>query len=193
MSRSIAVRTLTRSTLIAVALLIATNTPLSAHGGGVIRLASPQVAVGGELAVTGEKLDKNASLRLEFRGILDNYPVGQVKTDAAGKFRLRIVLPPHVPAGVYTLVAVAADGDVAARTTVTVGGAASAAGSDSGAMPGMGGHGTQQMSGMHATAEMMVLQVSTSGGEWAVIAAFILLALGGGVALLRRAAATSHG
>lgn len=188
MSNSIAVRTFLQSAVIAVALVIATSSPLSAHGGGVIRLASPQVGIGGELALSGEKMDKGASLRLELRGILDNYPVGEVKTDAAGKFEMRIALPPRVPAGVYTLVAIGGHGDVAARTTVTVGQAGANA-----TMPGMGDHGMRQMPGMQGSAEMMPLQINTSPREWTVIAAVILLAFGGSVALLRRAVSTSHG
>ncbi|MGI9091108.1 MAG: hypothetical protein ACR2GG_08400 [Gemmatimonadaceae bacterium] len=179
--------------VLAFALLLAGRTQAFAHGGGIIRLASNQVAVGGTIALSGEKLEKNANIKLELRGILDNYPVGEVKTDTAGNFKMSIVLPPHVPAGTYTLAAIAADGDVSARANITVGaptgGAAGGPVAAMSDMPGMGEHGTQQMPGMHATDEMMQLQRTTSPGEWAVIWAFIILTAAGGAALLRKAAA----
>lgn len=173
----------------AAALLFTANATAFAHGGGVIRLASKQVAVGGTLVLTGEKLEKNSDLKLELRGTLDNYPVGEVRTDTAGRFKMSIVLPPHVPAGSYMLAAIAADGDVAARTDLVVGAASTAMG-EMGGMPGMAGHGTQEMPGTHATDEMMVLNRTTTPGEWMVIAAFILLTVGGGAMLLSKSAAT---
>lgn len=185
------------ATLCAAALLLAMSTSAFAHPtGGVISLASNQVAVGGTLGLTGEKLEKNSNIKLELRGTLDNYPVGEVKTDTAGKFQMSIVLPPHVPAGAYTLVAIAADGDVTARADLTVGTLTGAAGSGPvtgmQGMPGMG-HGTQEMPGMHATDEMMALKRTTSGGEWAFIAAFIIVTFASGAVLLRKAASMRHG
>lgn len=184
------------ATLGAAALLLAMSTSAFAHPtGGVISLASSQVAVGGTLGLSGEKLEKNSNIRLELRGILDNYPVGEVKTDTAGKFQMSIVLPPHVPAGAYTLVAVAADGDVAARADLTVGTLTGGAGSGPvTGMQGMSGmNGTQGMPGMHATDEMMALKRTTSGGEWAFIVAFIIVMFAGGAVLLRKAASMRHG
>ena len=177
-----------------LALLAVTSAPAFAHGGGVIRVRAAQVPVGGTIAVSGEKLEKNATLRLELRGTLDNYPIGDAKTDTAGKFSLSVPLPAHVPGGVYSLVAIGPDGDVDARVDLTVGGAATE-GTGVGNMPGMPamaampgmGHGTQEMSGMHATDEMMVLRRTTSPGEWIIIAVFIVAAFAGGAILLRKA------
>lgn len=177
------------------ALMLAGSTPAFAHGGGVIRLASNHVAVGGKIALIGQKLDKKSNIRLELRGVLDNYPVGEVLTDTAGKFQMRLVLPPHVPAGVYSLVAIAADGDVAARADLTVGMPTGGAGSGPAtAMPGMPGmgQGTQEMPGVHATEEMMSLHRSTSPAEVIVIAVFILASFAGAVLLLRKAAKANH-
>ena len=188
----IAARTLALLTTL-VTLLTLTSTPAFAHGGGVIRLASPQAPVGGTLALSGEKLEKNSTFKLELRGTLDNYPIGDAKTDTAGKFRMSIALPAHVPAGVYSLVAVGPDGDVDARVDLTIAGAA---GSGAGGMAGMSGmasmgQGTQEMSGMHATDEMMAIERTTTAGEWVVIWVLILAALGGGAVLLRKAARQS--
>lgn len=155
--------------------------PAYPHGGGVIRVAPKQVAVGGTIAVTGEKLEKNADLRIELRGILDNYPAGRVRTDASGRLSASLTIPPAVPIGAYTLAAIAADGDVAARTDLAVGPAADIAAAKQG-MP----HMPAQMPGMQATAEMMKIERTTTPAEWAVITAVILLSFGGGAFLLAR-------
>jgi hypothetical protein len=170
---------------LAIGLTLIVAAPAYPHGGGVIRVASKQVAVGGTIALTGEKLEKNAELRLELRGVLDNYPAGRVRSDASGKFSASITIPPAVPIGAYTLVAIADDGDVTARTDLAVGPAPDIAASKEG-MP----HMATGMPGMQATAEMMKIERTTTPGEWAVIAALILLSLGGGAFLLVRSKVT---
>lgn len=182
----------TRPALVRIAavlgLLALTSAPAFAHGGGVIRLANARVPVGGTIGLSGEKLEKNTTFKLELRGTLDNYPIGDAKTDTAGKFRLSVALPAHVPAGVYSLVAIGPDGDVDARVDLTIAGATTQGGSTAtAAMSGMG-QGTQEMSGMHATDEMMTLHRTTTIGEWVIIAVLIVAAFAGGAILLRRAA-----
>lgn len=177
-----------RRTLFATAaLLFFTAIPAYPHGGGVIRLGNTQVPGGGTVALTGEKLEKLSDLALELRGTLDNYPVGRVRTDAAGKFTTSLTLPPNIPGGAYTLVAIASDGDVAARTDIVIGGAPGGSGTT---MPGMAGnegmHTQGQVSGPHASAEMMQLKRSTTPIEWAVIATMILLSFAGSAWLLIR-------
>ena len=168
-----------------VALLLATASPAYPHGGGVIRLASKQVAVGGTIALKGEKLEKNADLRLELRGVLDNYPAGGVRTDSNGSVSASITIPPAVPIGAYTLVAIASDGDVAARTDLSVGPGAAVAAAETG-MPHMASATQHGMPGMNASAEMMKIQRTTTPAEWTVIVALILFSFFGGVLLLSR-------
>ena len=169
------------------ALLLVTVAPAYPHGGGLIRLASMKVAGGGTVALTGEKLEKASDLALELRGTLDNYPVGRVRTDRVGRFTTNLTLPPNIPGGAYTLVAIAADGDVAARTDIEIG---SAAGGSGTIMPGMAGnegmHTETQVSGPHATAEMMQLKRTTTPGEWGVIGVVTLLSFAAGGWLLSR-------
>jgi len=172
---------------LAIGLTLAVAVPAYPHGGGVIRVASKQVAVGGAFAVTGEKLEKNAELRLELRGVLDNYPIGRVHSDGNGKLSASISIPPAIPVGAYTLVAIAADGDVAARTDLAVGPAADVTASKEG-MP----HMPTGMPGMQASAEMMKIERTTTPGEWAIIVTLILLSFAGGAFLLARAR-TSQG
>lgn len=170
---------------LAIGLTLAVSSPAYPHGVGVIRLASKQVAVGGTIALTGEKLEKNADLRLELRGILDNYPAGRIHSDAKGNVSAMVTIPPAVPLGAYTLVAIAADGDVTARTDLSIGPAAAVAAAKTG-MP----HMASDMPGMEATAEMMKIQRTTSPAEWAVITALIVLCFAGGGYLLARSGRT---
>lgn len=172
---------------LAVGLTLVLASPAYPHGGGVIRLASKQVAVGGTIALTGRKLEKNADLKLELRGILDNYPAGRIHSDVKGNVSAMVTIPPAIPVGVYTLVAIAEDGDVAARTELSVGPAADAAAAKMG-MP----HMATEMPGMEATAEMMKIEPSTTPAEWTVIITLILLSLGGGVFLLARSRGTAR-
>lgn len=176
-----------RTIFATAALLFATAVPAYPHGGGVIRLASTQVAGGGTVGLTGEKLEKNSDFALELRGTLDNYPVGRVRSDSVGKFTTNLTLPPNIPGGAYTLVAIAADRDVAARTDIDIG---TAPGGSGAIMPGMVGnegmHTETQISGPHATAEMMQLKRTTTPGQWAVIGVLTLLSIAAGGWLLSR-------
>lgn len=165
--------------------------PAYAHGGGVLRVALKQIASGGTIVMTGEKMGSNASMKAELRGVLDNYPLGSIRATPTGTLSASLTVPPTVPVGTYTLVLVAEDGDVAGRTEVTVGppGAAGAAASG---MPHMVGA-MPEMPEMTATGEMMKLDIKTSAGEWVVIAAFVLLSFGAGAALLAKSRRTPVG
>jgi hypothetical protein len=179
-----------RSIISSIALVLALAVPLSAHPtSGVLHLASKQVGIGGELVLRGERFERTTDLELELRGTLDNYPVGEVKTNTAGAFQVTLTLPPHVPAGAYTLVAIAPDGDITARVDMMIVPAEAAPMASTGKagmkqMPGM----QQQMPGEHATAEMMAVDQSQSPAERIIVAALVLLSFGGGATLLRKAA-----
>jgi hypothetical protein len=159
-----------------------------AHEKGVITLGAKQLAPGGELVIRGAKLGKGSSVRLELRGALATFNFGRVRVDTAGKFEQRVTVPVDARPGEYKVVAVAADGDVAAEANLIVAAAvvAAPATTDTHArmenMPGMGATG-----GPHATAEAMDVPVATTPAGWLVIAASILLAALGGLVLLRGA------
>jgi hypothetical protein len=179
-----------RSALLTAGLAAALAVPALAHEKGAIYITSKTVGVGGELAVRGEKLPKNATLRMQLRGTLETFHLAEVRTDTAGRFQARFALPVEVRAGTYTVVVLAPDGDVTARADLVV--AASPAQAPH-AMAGMEGHAGMANSagapGPHPTAEMMHVPVSTSGVEWAAIAAIIALSTTGGLVLLRGARA----
>jgi len=155
-----------------VALSVGRVSVAYAHGGGVLRAAP--------------KLGKSADLKAELRGVLDNYPLGSVRTSATETLAATVTIPVAVPPGVFTLVVIAADGDVAGRTEVTVGPPGEAAAAAKG-MPHMGtGADMADMPGMKATGEMMKIEVSTTPAEWATIAVLILASFAGGAALIAR-------
>lgn len=173
---------------IALGLLAVSVIPARAHEKGAIYLASKQVAVGGELTFTGERLPKNAVLRLELRGALKTFPLGTVRTDAKGVLaQSRLTLPPDVAAGSYRLAVISPDGDVTAQSDLAVAAAPAMGGMPmppGASMPRMSG----PMNGPRATAEMMELDRRTSPAEWAVVLGFVALTLAGGLLLLRKAA-----
>ncbi len=180
-----------KRSIVGVVLILFSSTPLLGHPtNGVFHLASQRIAIGGQLELRGEKFQKGTDMKLELRGVLDNYPIGEVKTDAAGTFQVTLTLPPHVPTGAYTLVAVAPDGDITARAELSIIPSAQAA---KPAMPGMPGMAPvagmeQEMPGQHATDEMMAIDQSKSAAERIIVAVLVLASFGGGTLLLRKAA-----
>jgi hypothetical protein len=152
-----------------------------AHPEGVVRLSAKQVEAGAGLGLRGEKMPKAATVKLELRGTLVTLSLGELKTDTAGVFESSIVVPETAEPGNYTLVVVAADGDVLARSDVAILAAAPApATEDHAAM----GH--DEMVATEATDEMMPLDVRFSTAEMSVIGVLMLAGLAGGLALLRR-------
>ena len=181
-----------RIALVTAILVAGIVAPAVAHETGVIRILSRQVTVGGELMVQGEKLSKNATLRMELRGTLETFQLGEVRTDSTGRFESRTTLPAAVKAGSYTVVVVASDGDVIARADVVVSPAAPMAGMAGMAnMAGMAGHAgmtdSSSAAAAHPTAEMMSVAANTSGAGWAAIITIIALSAAAGAALLVRA------
>jgi hypothetical protein len=125
---------------------------LDAHEKGTIVLNTSAVGAGGAVVLSGSKLGRNASVRLELRGALSTFSFGRFYADTAGRLKQQLTIPSDVHPGQYTIAAVAADGDVSAQvdlviTPTTPAGAAQPGMQD---MPGMAG-----MEEPHATAERM--------------------------------------
>lgn len=160
-----------------------------AHENGAIRLASSKVTTGSELSMRGERFPKNTTLRLELRGALETFRLGEVRTDAKGVFEARLGLPPAARAGSYTLVAVAPDGDKVAQADLAISAAAPAGMEHNKGGGGASNTASGATSAPHPTAEMMKLPVSTSGLELATIIGVVVLSLGIGLRLVLRAPA----
>ncbi len=184
-------RTQVRAVVVLTGILALLGAPVLAHEEGVLRLGSNEVGIGGQLEVRGEKLPKSAALRLELRGTLETFPLAEVRTDARGLFEAKLAVPVEARAGSYTVVALAPDGDIAARAELAVVTAGPAVAPADG-MAEHEGHSAMNTSPgatevPHPTAEIMKLPVHTTGSELAVIVGIITLSVAGGVALLRGA------
>lgn len=153
-----------------------------AHGTGAISLSSKQSSPGGTITIFGTEFAHNSSVRLELRGVLQNYVFGRVQTGAKSTFQQIITIPATSKPGQYTIVAVAPDGDVAAQATLMIAQVAAAEETHPGMhdMPGM-----QGMGGPHASAEMMDVPIPITGWGWAVITAIVVISASTGVWLLR--------
>jgi len=107
-------------TLFALVALLGSPRAGAAHEKGVIHLALRTAVVGQTLDMRGEKFTPHTTLRLELRGPLATLPLGQVETDAAGGFRVAPILPAEARPGLYAIVALAPDGDEAARAELAI-------------------------------------------------------------------------
>ena len=175
-----------RRTLVSLVLSGTMSAPALAHEKGSIRLASKQVPVGGELALRGARLPKSSTLQLQLRGTLETFPLGEIRVDAAGVAQARIALPSEARMGAYKVVVVAPDGDVAAQADLVIVAAAMPSGGEMTAeehakMTNTSATATAEP---HASAEAMDLDVRTTPGEWAVIAAVVVACAVMGVLLL---------
>ena len=173
-----------RTALLSLGLLLATAAPALGHETGTIRLAKTLPA-GGELVIRGEKLPKQATLRLQLRGALENFPLGEIRTDSLGGFNARLALPTEARPGTYTVVVLAPDNDIAARAALTITEAAPGEMSpaEHAMMDSTGGKAAMP----HATADMMDVKTATTPGEWVGMLAIIAASLAGGAVLLLRA------
>ena len=163
---------------------LVTTADLYAHGEGVITLSAKQTAVGSAISIVGAELAKAALLRVTLRNAFKTVVLGEIRTNDSGKFTMTVTIPADATPGQYIVSAVAADGDVVARANLMVMATGTMAGPANMGMTGMKGMTT--MPGMHATADPMPMDISTTPIEKSVIALFIILSLAGGILLLSR-------
>lgn len=147
-----------------------------AHEEGVIHLGTRTPVVGQELDMRGEKFSPSTVLRLELRGPLATLPLAEVRTDSVGAFRTASSLPREATPGLYTIVALAPDGDEAASAELAI--IVAPLG------PEAPVHGAEHMA--NPTDAPMDLEVRRGVREHAAIAAFISLCGIFGVMLFRK-------
>lgn len=184
MTKSNSNRIATAAMLLALALPV----PAAAHGGGSIKLSARQVQSGATLAVKGEGLPPNSSVRLELRSALKTTSFGRVSADQKGVFTQVVRIPVDAGNGNYTIVAVASDGDVAGRADLTIMGQAPAAIPGMDTMPGTKIHETGGMPNMSSRAmgEYMDVPLTTTRWGWVVISLLVAASAGTGIYLIRR-------
>lgn len=157
-----------------------------AHGGGALAVSASQTTPGSTITVSGTKMRAGSTSALELRGALRTFKLGNATASEAGAFTTQVVIPGDAAPGQYSIVALAADGDVAGRANVTVGSANDQAGMEK--MPGMAGK--KMMQGMaamagHASAEPMDVAPNTTTAGWIAIIALIIVALAAAFVLLK--------
>ena len=105
----------------ALALVFALVLPTFAHSGGEasgISVEPSQVTAGGTVILAGRGLEANSEREINLVGPDVIVPFPRVTTDADGMFAVSLTIPAHLPAGTYTLQAIA-DETLTTELTVT--------------------------------------------------------------------------
>lgn len=172
------------SRLVAVALAMVgvVATPVLAHEGAVLVSNQSSVGAGAILAVRGADFSAEESYKLRLIGALTEYDLVEVKTDAEGAFALDVAIPAEVRPRAYQVVAIAPDGDAAARLDVTVLEAAAAQESMESQRAGEETTHSEQA----ARSDEIRIERDRSGIEWGLIGLVVGGAGGFGLGLVGR-------
>ena len=168
---------------------------LSARGNNDARVAvqavlegdRTSVEAGGAIGLRGKEFGKEETYTLHLLGALNEYDLGEAKSDGEGQFELDINIPDGVRPGAYQVVAVASDGDVVARLDVMISAATHVAASDNADQ-----HtemADSEMDEHQATADEIRIERDRNGIEWAAIGLIVGVAGGLGIGLGRRSRA----
>ncbi len=163
-----------------LALLLVDASPAGAHPEAVLESDRSTVDAGGSVALRGSEFGADDTYTLQLQGALNEYDLGEAKSDGDGNFQLDITVPADVRPGSYQIVAIASDGDVSARLDLTVMAAMPANADEHADMDGA------EMEEHAATADEIRIERDRSGVEWAVIGLVIGAAGGLGIGLRRR-------
>jgi hypothetical protein len=166
-------------------LLVGAPATALAHDVGVIRLGAEEAPAGSELEIRGEKLSKNTEFTVVLRGALETHTLGAVRSDSAGAFTLRVVLPADASPGAYVVRLLAPDGDESARAELKL--LPPAPQAVAAAEHDHHEEGGGQSAHVEATAAPLDLPLDRGPLEWALVLAISAGSLAGGLALLRRA------
>ena len=165
-----------RATVVASVIALALSVQVLAHSGGEasgISVEPSTVTAGGSVELAGTGLEPNSDREINLVGPDVVVPFPKVTTDADGMFNVTLTVPGHLPAGTYTFQAIA---DETLTTDLTV-------------TPAEG----QTVSQPKNEAVAVVAPRDRAGVEIAIIAAFIVLAIGVGLLLVLRAERFGHG
>ena len=157
--------------------------PSGAHEKAVLESSRSSVAAGAVLPLDGRDFGAGESYVLRLVGALREYELGEVEADAEGLFSIELAIPGSVVPGAYQVVAVAPDGDVAARLDLTV--LEAEAAEPEGAKERPAGEAAHDAAPRVARAGEMPIERSRSGLEWGLIGLLIGGAGGLGLGLMR--------
>jgi hypothetical protein len=158
--------------------------PSVAHEKAVLESSRSSVPAGAVLPLDGRDFGPGGSYVLRLVGALREYELGEVEADADGLFSIELAIPGSVTPGTYQVVAVAPDGDVAARLDLTV--LEAEAAEPEGAEERPAGRAAHEAAPRVARADEMPIERSRSGLEWGVISLLIGGAAGMGLGLLKK-------
>jgi len=157
--------------------------PSAAHEKAVLESSRSSVPAGAVLPLDGRDFGAGESYVLRLVGALREYELGEVAADAEGLFSIELAIPGSVMQGTYQVVAVAPDGDVAARLDLTV--LEAEAAEPEGAEERPTGEAAHEAVPRVARAGELPIERSRSGLEWGVIGLLIGGAGGLGLGLMR--------
>jgi hypothetical protein len=100
--------------------LLAIATAAWAHEKGILRPTTRTLTAGDSLGLAGEKFTKQSRLSVALVGIGGRIALATVRTDSAGSFGIRVMVPANASPGAYRLIATADDGDEAGTLDVAV-------------------------------------------------------------------------
>lgn len=149
--------------------------------GATLKSSVKSIEAGDEMPLRGEEFLAGETVQIVLQSALTEYDLRSVTAEEGGVFQIDLEIPGHVRPGEYRLVAVASDGDIAARLDLMVVAAETA--HDETAADGSEEHG-DGMDDM-AMADDFPIERSRAGLEWGLIFLLVGLAGTGGVALLR--------
>jgi hypothetical protein len=158
--------------------------PSGAHEKAVLESSRSSVPAGAVLPLDGRDFGAGESYVLRLVGALREYGLGEVEADADGLFSIELAIPGSVRPGAYQVVAVAPDGDVAARLDLTV--LEAEAAEPEGAEERPAGEAAHEAMPRVARADEMPIERSRSGLEWGVIGLLIGGAGGLGLGLIKK-------
>jgi hypothetical protein len=158
--------------------------PSGAHEKAVLESSRSSVPAGAVLPLDGRDFGAGESYVLRLVGALREYGLGEVEADADGLFSIELAIPGSVRPGAYQVVAVAPDGDVAARLDLTV--LEAEAAEPEGAEERPAGEAVHEAMPRVARADEMPIERSRSGLEWGVIGLLIGGAGGLGLGLIKK-------
>ena len=158
--------------------------PSVGHEKAVLESSRSSVPAGAVLPLDGREFGAGESYVLRLVGALREYELGEVEADADGLFSIELTIPGSVTPGTYQVVAVAPDGDVAARLDLTV--LEAEAAEPEGAEERPAGRAANEAAPRVARADEMPIERSRSGLEWGVIGLLIGGAGGLGLGLIKK-------
>lgn len=155
------------------------------HEEAVLEAPASTVAAGDELALAGRDFAAGEDHRLRLVGVLDEHDLGEVSPDSAGTFDRTVRIPREASPGRYQLEAVASDGDVVARLSLTV---VAGSAAEQGREAGAAADASTAAADREATDEELAIDPTRSALDWTLILLLLGAAAGAGVTLLRRKA-----